>query len=382
VGQQPLESAALHFDARDLGGKPHPFQLPRTDYTVLNIDQISKGLGNESCGPSVLDEFTLHTSGTYDYAYTIVPYDRTSTDLMELSKMFRDADSFDRASFDMEEASRVEALINVFSILVNANQRGDIEAARKAYGQLTANQRSLVKNYEQLVKAEGQINKLGNGTIFVTDYGPHGLNAVISDTARITQDTSSPTGYSMSGHFLVPNTTLINGYLHGREPFTMEVWVSPDSLDDFNVFIAKGDTQVSLQTKEGGIEFFIYDGDWHAFAAKDPGWAAHEWHHVVATYDGNRMTTYLDGRAIGDFATSADIRTTGFNLGIGIDAERGRTLSGSIGAAWMYTRALTASEISSRFQADRDGQATTEAPGPDDDNVLFWYDMSGGYAEG
>ncbi|MCL2013820.1 MAG: InlB B-repeat-containing protein, partial [Oscillospiraceae bacterium] len=95
VGETPLEASALHFSAEDLNAKGHPYQLPETDYTILNVDYISRGLGGESCGPPPLSQYRLNP-GNFKYSYIIVPYDKETQggDLMEISKSWRNTEPF------------------------------------------------------------------------------------------------------------------------------------------------------------------------------------------------------------------------------------------------------------------------------------------------
>ena len=92
---KPIEASATNFNTEDLhwrGHFMHTFRAPKTNYTVLNIDEISRGTGNESCITNILSQYTLSASRLYEYAYTIVPYDTTKTtddDLMEFSQKWK-----------------------------------------------------------------------------------------------------------------------------------------------------------------------------------------------------------------------------------------------------------------------------------------------------
>ncbi|MGI6264335.1 MAG: glycoside hydrolase family 2 TIM barrel-domain containing protein, partial [Acutalibacteraceae bacterium] len=94
VGENPLEASALHFKTGDYAGKRHPYQMPsRDNYTILNVDQISRGVGQSSCGPSQLAQYQLPVNYDFDYAFTILPYDTAADDPMTLSKPWRVVES-------------------------------------------------------------------------------------------------------------------------------------------------------------------------------------------------------------------------------------------------------------------------------------------------
>jgi beta-galactosidase len=48
IGQPQLSVNALHYETEDLNAAKHPFQLPRRDYTVLNLDLAQQGVGGDN----------------------------------------------------------------------------------------------------------------------------------------------------------------------------------------------------------------------------------------------------------------------------------------------------------------------------------------------
>lgn len=68
-----MEASALHFSAKDISGKRHPFELKPRIETVLNINCKSRGTGNASCGPMPLDKYRMYSGKTYSYSYNIIP---------------------------------------------------------------------------------------------------------------------------------------------------------------------------------------------------------------------------------------------------------------------------------------------------------------------
>ncbi len=91
VGKSPVEASATHFKVTDYANRKHPYEMPQTDYTILNIDQVSRGIGQESHGPGQLNQYKLPATRTFDYTYTFCPYDTETDDVMTLSKPWRTA---------------------------------------------------------------------------------------------------------------------------------------------------------------------------------------------------------------------------------------------------------------------------------------------------
>lgn len=62
----------------------HPYQVKKTENTVLCVDALVRGLGNNSCGPDVLAQYELRTTDVA-FDFIIMPVDRQLTD-SELSE--------------------------------------------------------------------------------------------------------------------------------------------------------------------------------------------------------------------------------------------------------------------------------------------------------
>ncbi len=89
VGKTPLEASATHFKVTDYDNALHPYEMPQTDYTILNVDQISRGIGQESHGPGQLKQYKLPADTDFDYTYTLMPVTADS-DAMAMSKAWRE----------------------------------------------------------------------------------------------------------------------------------------------------------------------------------------------------------------------------------------------------------------------------------------------------
>jgi beta-galactosidase len=68
----PLEFSTSHYTAHDLQAAHHTYDLQPRPEVVLNLDYRQSGLGTQSCGPGVLEQYTLKP-GRYEWAYVLAP---------------------------------------------------------------------------------------------------------------------------------------------------------------------------------------------------------------------------------------------------------------------------------------------------------------------
>ena len=379
VGEQPIEAAALHFSTAELSNKGHTYQLPKTDHTVMRVDYKSRGTSTSSLGPPPQDEYRLINDGSdLTYTYTIVPYETATADKMELSKVWRDADSFDQEAHDKQQAAAVDALISDISIAVTEYQKDDIEAARAAYEKLTDDQKELVTGLAYLEQAEEEIKTAYGAKAYVTDASTNAAVAEITQTASIVRDETSPTGYAMKGYFDAPTSDLFNNVFTGTSAYTMEVWVNPADMENGNTFLAKGDLQTSLKIANGQLEFALQDGSgWTTLNVNIPAGFVGSWHQLAATYDGSTMAMYMDGQQLGSqtLSTPVHVQTTGNAMGFGhMDGSTTNFLRGSMASARVYSRALTADEILAQYDYMINGSG--EHIDAKDRRVAAWYDFT------
>ena len=59
--------STLHYTDADLYYASHDFELRPREETILHLDYMQRGLGNASCGPAVLDKYTVPAYGTFSY---------------------------------------------------------------------------------------------------------------------------------------------------------------------------------------------------------------------------------------------------------------------------------------------------------------------------
>jgi beta-galactosidase len=59
AGENPFSFSTLHFTAGDLASVRHNYELSPRPEIILSLDAKQCGLGNSSCGPGVLEKFSV-----------------------------------------------------------------------------------------------------------------------------------------------------------------------------------------------------------------------------------------------------------------------------------------------------------------------------------
>ncbi|HEY9841403.1 MAG TPA: LamG domain-containing protein [Candidatus Obscuribacterales bacterium] len=138
---------------------------------------------------------------------------------------------------------------------------------------------------------------------------------------------------------------------------TLSAWTSynKDFNGGFYPVLTKGKVKedYTLWAVEGGLEVLM---DWETpnqFWAHSEGevHAPNQWHLLTATYDGQKVTYYLDGEKQNEYPYTARIDASGEDLYIGTsypgDVERWH---GWIDELRIYSRALSAQEVETLYQ--------------------------------
>ncbi|MEU5523684.1 glycoside hydrolase family 2 TIM barrel-domain containing protein [Streptomyces sp. NPDC047860] len=149
---------------------------------------------------------------------------------------------------------------------------------------------------------------------------------------------------------------------------TLEAWITPDVTGYHQPIIAKGDTQYALKQTDRRLEFFIHSaGQWITANWQLPDdWTGRE-HHIAGVFDAEAgtLTLYADGAVRATRTTDRRPSSNTAPLALASDADhQTREFSGTIRRARVYARPLTAAELAS------------DARGPGDDGVRFWFDAA------
>ncbi|HEY5911427.1 MAG TPA: LamG-like jellyroll fold domain-containing protein [Verrucomicrobiae bacterium] len=142
----------------------------------------------------------------------------------------------------------------------------------------------------------------------------------------------------------------------GRDALTVSVWVKARKFDKpWQAIVAKGDTAWRLQ-RASDKSFVTFDVNLGTTVENGLANLASvrtkrelddaKWHHLAATYDGRKISLYLDGElqqsndAKGPLARNNDALMIGDN-----SARRGRNFDGWLDDVRIYGYALTAEEV-------------------------------------
>ena len=72
-GKEAFSFNASVYTQEELTGKAHNYELVPSPYTVLCLDYIQSGIGSNSCGPELAEEYRLDKEA-FEFECFIKPY--------------------------------------------------------------------------------------------------------------------------------------------------------------------------------------------------------------------------------------------------------------------------------------------------------------------
>ena len=299
-----VEASALHFTPEDLQNADHTYKLRPRSETYLSVDYGSMGTGSATCGQATLDKYRLPSSKTYSWKYTIMPV---------------------------------------------ASDASDKEMT-------------------------GAAAKLRSNGVSVQDKSRNALTIPVGGSAKLG---SSDSGNYISGALTIPHNSDIDSAIEGNNSFTVEVNVVPTGSQQFNMFAGKGDYAFGFRAGNNTLDFFIFaGGEWRSLycdmkADASSGWVGKK-HQVAGIYDAqsNMLRVFCDGMIIGEKAvgTTAGVAHSDYNLTLGACPETGRNSVADFYELRVYSKALSANELSAQNTA-------SPAYAPDSEYVKLWLDF-------
>ena len=394
AGRDDVEASALHFTVNDLTAARHPYQLNPEDDTIMSINLASQGTGNKSCGPDTLAEYLLPNNEEYSYEYTLIPYDtQTQTDLTELTRGYRNVTLYAGnptvKAFEKEVKELIVYSHSQLPLLLDLQARYDGDPSYSGEGSvLTESEKAAVSSEVVLLlkqkTEEARALENSPAEIQWKDKGKHGL-----DTS-MTADSAYTLGYDSE-----ENVNYIKGYMdldseqqtktfeelfQDNHAFTVEAYLNMNgNTDDMNVIFGKGDHTMGFRGTTASLHFFIHNGsDWQTCEAS--GLYIAGWHHVAAMYSPEQngtLTIALDGRIVQQKTEvgAVNVNAAKFPLGIGHDADTGRTGDNSYAAVRVYSRTLSEDELKGQMNYDL-GNAQQPAVTPQDEATELWYEFA------
>ena len=92
-----------------------------------------------------------------------------------------------------------------------------------------------------------------------------------------------------------------------------------------------------------------------------------EWHHVVGTYDGAVLKTYVDGKLEGEASHAGTIDLIGLNVNIGKNPNQNdQNFEGAIDEVMIYARDLSSSHVQDLFMGNTSLFLKAQNPQPED----------------
>ena len=138
----------------------------------------------------------------------------------------------------------------------------------------------------------------------------------------------------------------------GNASRSVEGWVKPS--DESLRFIAGwGSSGVdrAFDVGVGGSNVVVSaSGDDRSFVAPSSTFDG-RWHHVVVTYNGSKLTAYLDGLALGAKTFGGTLNTVGATLCVGASHDHGAPIYGGLDEVSVYSTELSAAQVAAHFAA-------------------------------
>ena len=58
-GSRPFSFSASYYTAQELAEKKHNYELERSGHVIWHLDYAMSGVGSNSCGPQLLEQYRL-----------------------------------------------------------------------------------------------------------------------------------------------------------------------------------------------------------------------------------------------------------------------------------------------------------------------------------
>ncbi len=165
------------------------------------------------------------------------------------------------------------------------------------------------------------------------------------------------------GNVEVPINDLLN--IIG-DKLSLSVWFKKSSEDDDGTFVFCRVKYILRIDNHGKITFAVYNPGWHSVTIP---WSKRivntDWHHLVATYDGQTIKIYVDAVLLVSKNTSGNLKSSTSPVYIGSENPI-NYFDGSVDEVAVYSKALSQDEISLLY-------ANTPDPGTGEDALVSWW---------
>ena len=202
----------------------------------------------------------------------------------------------------------------------------------------------------------------GSGTTW-TDLSGKGNNVTL--TGATYNSSNSGVFVFDGGNDYVREDTVLDTFTATTDPWSVECWFNTDvNPSVFECMIGINYTGVSdaentllLGVRDDGgtckLAFYYRHLEIGNFGTVTVG----QWHHVVATHTSGSLKVYLDGTQIASNSNTVNrtLNTCAFFIGAELDgtSSLGNYFDGKISNVRMYSKTLSAAEVTQNFNAHR-----------------------------
>jgi beta-galactosidase len=157
--------------------------------------------------------------------------------------------------------------------------------------------------------------------ITTPDASPHQIQCALMHKAHLVEGKFGK-ALSLSGHDDWVEVYRDPALDISRDKLTLSFWVYPEPWNGDAYFLTKGDYQFGLiQSDDTNLEFYVTTSEKHAVKAEVPDNWLHNWHHVAGTYDGEKLSIYVNGSLLGEEICTGNIMDGPYAVNIGKSSE-------------------------------------------------------------
>ena len=147
---------------------------------------------------------------------------------------------------------------------------------------------------------------------------------------------------------------------------SLSVWIKKESANDDGAFVFNRTKYIFRMDNHGKIIFAIYAPGWKSVTIP---WKKRivdtDWHHVVATYNGEKLKIYIDAVLMVEKSASGKLKSTSSSTYIGCEGSINH-FDGTIDEVAIYDESLTAEQIAAIY-------AGTPNPESGEDALVSWW---------
>ncbi|MBC8355609.1 MAG: LamG domain-containing protein [Planctomycetes bacterium] len=203
---------------------------------------------------------------------------------------------------------------------------------------------------------------------FVLDASQHGYVGIVKGAVFTEGIAGNALGFDGKDDYVEVASTR---WLSSPPAFTLSAWVNvvawKDTTKDMDYVISKDDGKsrrahgyVLRYRKGGTLNFTLASSGWRYVTSATKA-ALGEWHHTVATYDGQTYKLFIDGERDGDEVVMGAIDPSNMPLRIGQGAySKDRGTRGRIDEVAIFNRALSSDEVRTVFRIGQAGRPLIE----------------------